>query len=129
MKWFLKVLNQYFDFNGRARRKEYWMFTLFTFIISWSCSLLDTIFGIYIFSIISLVISLLLFIPALAVLVRRLHDTGKSGWYFCVVFIPIAGVIWLIVLLCMEGEGRPNKWGQNPKGIGSDRAIDLIGKE
>ncbi len=129
MKWYLKVLNQYFDFSGRARRKEYWMFTLFNAIITWSLTLLDLAFGTFYFTIASYIYTMLIFIPSLAVVLRRLHDTGRSGWYFFVAFIPIAGIIWLLVLLCMEGEARTNKWGENPKGLGSDRLINQIGTE
>lgn len=129
MNWYLKVINQYFDFSGRARRKEYWYFTLFSVIISWTLSSIDMLFGIYVFSIISIIYSLLVFIPSFAVLVRRLHDIGKSGWYFFLLFIPLIGWIWLLVLLCMEGEQKPNKWGENPKGIGNDKLIDQIGLE
>lgn len=129
MNWYLKVVQNYFEFNGRARRKEYWMFALVNIIISWSLSLLDLVLGTTFFYIISLIYTLLVFIPSLAVLVRRLHDIGKSGWFFLVALIPLVGVIWLLVLLCMEGESRPNKWGENPKGIGNDNAINQIGSE
>mgnify|MGYP000701754028 CR=1 FL=1 len=64
-----------------------------------------------------------------AVTVRRLHDTGKSGFYIFVSLIPLAGIIWLLVLLCMEGENKPNQWGENPKGIGNDSSINQIGIE
>lgn len=129
MHWYLKVINQYFDFSGRARRKEYWIFTLISLLITWSLSILDLVLQTYIFSIISTIYSLLIFIPSLAVLLRRLHDMGKSGWYFFLILIPFIGWIWLIVLLCMESETRPNKWGDNPKGVGNDRLINQIGKE
>jgi uncharacterized membrane protein YhaH (DUF805 family) len=129
MNWYIKVINQYFDFSGRARRKEYWMFTLFSLIITWTLSILDFVFETYTFSIISSIYALLIFIPSLAVLLRRLHDIGKSGWYFLLIFLPFIGWIWLIVLLCMEGEQGPNEWGENPKGIGNDRLINQIGRE
>ena len=129
MKWYLKVLNQYFDFSGRARRKEYWVFVLFSALISWTLQILDFVFGTYMLTILASIYSLLVFIPGLAVTLRRLHDAGKSGWYFFLILIPIIGWIWLLVLLCIEGEPRPNQWGENPKGHGNDRAIDMIGKE
>jgi uncharacterized membrane protein YhaH (DUF805 family) len=129
MKWYLKVLNQYFDFSGRARRKEYWVFVLFSALISWTLQILDFVFGTYMLTILASIYSLLVFIPGLAVTLRRLHDAGKSGWYFFLILIPIIGWIWLLVLLCLEGEPRPNQWGENPKGHGNDRAIDMIGKE
>ena len=129
MNWYLKVLNQYFDFSGRARRKEYWMFTLFSLIISWTLAVLDLIFDTYMFTIVSSIYSLLVIIPSVAVLIRRLHDIGKSGWHIFLIFIPLIGWIWLLVLLCMEGETKPNKWGENPKGLGNDRLINQIGVE
>jgi uncharacterized membrane protein YhaH (DUF805 family) len=129
MNWYLKVINQYFDFSGRARRKEYWMFMLFSIIISWTLAIIDIVFGTYIFSIISTIYSLLIFIPSLAVLLRRLHDSGNSGWYLFLLLIPLLGWIWLLVLLCLESEPGPNKWGENPKGIGNDSIINQIGLE
>lgn len=55
------------------------------------------------------------FIPSLAVLVRRLHDVGKSGWFYFIVLIPLVGAIWLLVLFCTDGDQGENKWGPNPK--------------
>lgn|SRR5690554_4381 len=129
MNWYLKVLKQYADFNGRSRRKEYWMFVLINLIISWSLALLDYAAGTSIFSIVSTIYSLAIFVPALAVSVRRLHDIGKSGWYYLLVLLPIIGWIWLIVLFATDSEAGPNKWGQNPKEVGNDTNIDLIGTE
>lgn len=129
MNWYLKVINQYFDFSGRARRKEYWLFSLFSIIISWTLTIIDMVFETYVFSIISTIYSLLIFIPSLAVLLRRLHDSGNSGWYLFLLLIPILGWIWLLVLLCIESEPGPNKWGENPKGFGNDSLINQIGVE
>jgi uncharacterized membrane protein YhaH (DUF805 family) len=129
MNWYLKVINQYFDFSGRARRKEYWLFSLFSIIISWTLTIIDMVFETYVFSIISTIYSLLIFIPSLAVLLRRLHDSGNTGWYLFLLLIPILGWIWLLVLLCIESEPGPNKWGENPKGFGNDSLINQIGVE
>lgn len=129
MNWYLKVINQYFDFSSRARRKEYWMFTLFSLIITWSLAILDATFEMYIFSIIGSIYYLLVFIPSLAVMLRRLHDSGNSGWFLFLLLLPIIGWIWLLVLLCLESEPKTNKWGENPKGIGNDSIIDQIGVE
>ncbi|KGL63489.1 DUF805 domain-containing protein [Polaribacter sp. Hel1_85] len=130
MNWYLKVLrDHYLDFKGRARRQEFWMFTLINIIISYSFTGLEWATGSTIFSMLSLIYSLLVLIPGLGVSVRRLHDVGKSGWYYLLIFIPIIGWIWLIVLFAMEGESRPNEWGENPKGIGNDSAINQIGRE
>jgi uncharacterized membrane protein YhaH (DUF805 family) len=130
MNWYLKVLKEhYLDFKGRARRKEYWMFVLINSLISWSFSLLDLAVGSTVFSILSLVYSLLVLIPSLAVCVRRLHDVGKSGWFYLLIFLPIIGWIWLLVLFCTDSEHGPNKWGENPKEIGNPDELDQLGKE
>jgi len=129
MNWYLKVLKQYADFSGRARRQEYWMFVLINAIISWSFTLLDNLAGVTIFTTLSYFYTLAVLIPGLAVAVRRLHDIGKSGWWYLLILLPIVGWIWLIVLFATEGESRPNNWGENPKGMGNDTAIDQIGRE
>jgi uncharacterized membrane protein YhaH (DUF805 family) len=105
------------------------MFTLFSLIITWSLAILDATFEMYIFSIIGSIYYLLVFIPSLAVMLRRLHDSGNSGWFLFLLLLPIIGWIWLLVLLCLESEPKTNKWGENPKGIGNDSIIDQIGVE
>ena len=131
MNWYLKVLRQYADFSGRARRKEYWMFVLFNSIFAIAAMLLDNLFGITMGNIpygpIYIMYGLALFIPGLAVLVRRLHDTGKSGWMVLISLIPLIGGIWLLVLLVTDSESGTNKWGENPKS--NDEEIEEIGKE
>jgi uncharacterized membrane protein YhaH (DUF805 family) len=127
MNWYLKVLKQYADFNGRARRKEYWIFVLINFIITLGLGVLDqslgTTFGDYNEDgYLETFYSLAILLPYLAVTVRRMHDVGKSGWYM---LIPI----YNFVLACSDGETKENKWGKNPKGIGNDSDINLIGKE
>ena len=118
MEWYLKVINSYFDFNGRSRRMEYWMFILINSIISVFCILLDTMLGT-VWSIgygpIYIGYGLAVFVPGLAVAIRRLHDIGKSGWYYLLFIIPIIGPIWLIILFVTEGEQGDNKYGPNPK--------------
>ena len=119
MNWYLKVLKEYANFKGRARRKEYWMFFLINTIISMVLGFTAGLIGgatdnLSIVSVAN-IYSLLVLIPSLAVLVRRLHDIGKSGWYFFIIFIPLIGVIWLIVLLCQDSEDGTNEYGPNPK--------------
>ena len=118
MEWYLKVINSYFDFNGRSRRMEYWMFVLINSIISVFCILLDSMLGT-VWSIgygpIYIGYGLAVFVPGLAVAIRRLHDIGKSGWYYLLVIIPIIGPIWLIILFVTEVEQGDNKYGPNPK--------------
>jgi uncharacterized membrane protein YhaH (DUF805 family) len=129
MKWYFKVIYHYFDFSGRSRRKEFWIFTLFSAILTLLLSFLDAVFETYIFTTIFFMYYLVMFIPSLSLLLRRLHDSGKSGWFLFVILIPIIGWIWLLVLLCSDSENGPNKWGENPKGAENDRLINQIGKE
>lgn len=121
MKWFIKVLKQYVDFKGRARRKEYWMFVLFYSIFLIITSILDITLGIGFGDTgtgpITLLFYLAILIPGLAVTVRRLHDVGKSGWMMLIQLIPIIGTIWLLVLLVTNSNPGENKYGANPKGI------------
>ena len=120
MNYYFKVLRQYVDFKGLARRAEYWNFTLFSTLISIVLLLVD----IYVLGtnpmagesgIIGNLYSLAVFLPSLGVLVRRLHDVGKSGWFFLIVLIPLIGAIWLLVLLFKDSEQGENKWGPSPK--------------
>ena len=105
MNWYLKVLKQYADFNGRARRKEYWMFYLFNVIISIILGFMEGAFDIkYLGNIYSLAV----LIPGIAVGVRRMHDVGKSGWY---IIIPI----YNLILACRNGDEGQNEFGSDPK--------------
>lgn len=119
MYWYLKVLKQYLDFSGRARRKEYWMFFLFNFIFALVALILDNVLGISsedsVNGPIYTLYTIAMFIPGLAVGIRRLHDVGKSGWTFLIILIPIIGAIWLLALFCNDSEQGTNKWGQDPK--------------
>jgi uncharacterized membrane protein YhaH (DUF805 family) len=128
MKWYLKVLKQYADFSGRARRTEYWMFVLFNIIFALIAIAIDNLLGFtfsfnsvdgtplpIFYGYIYVLYNLVILVPSLAVVVRRLHDVGKSGWMFFIALIPIIGGIWLLVLLCADSQGGSNKWGDNPK--------------
>lgn len=119
MNWYLKVLRQYADFNGRARRKEYWMFVLinimFMLVAMGFDNMLSIDFGGAGYGPIYLIYSLALVIPSFAVGIRRLHDTGRSGWMMLLSLIPLIGQIWLIVLFATEGNPGVNEYGSNPK--------------
>ena len=116
MNWYLKCLQQYADFMGRARRSEYWYFVLFNMIVSFVITFVVTLIaGSSVGTIIGYLYALGVFIPSLAVGVRRLHDAGKSGWYYLVGFIPLIGWIWLLILLCKDSQPGTNEWGVNPK--------------
>ncbi|HQV51527.1 MAG: DUF805 domain-containing protein [Flavobacteriales bacterium] len=120
MNWFLKALKQYADFSSRARRKEYWMFTLFYIIAAIVAMVLDNVLGLTMSEEVPYgpfygLVALALLVPGLAVGVRRLHDVGKSGWMFLIVLIPLIGGIWLLVLALKDSVPGANKWGPNPK--------------
>ena len=120
MNWYLKVLRQYADFSGRARRKEYWMFTLFNTIFLIVAIIVDNVIkltlpGVLPYGILYFICAFAVLIPGLAVSVRRLHDVGKSGWMILISLIPIVGSIWLLVLLVTESDPYENAYGQNPK--------------
>lgn len=115
MSWYIKVLKNYTNFKGRARRKEYWMFTLFNVIIAMVLYGIDSLIGTS--PILYLIYCLGVLIPNIAVCVRRLHDIGKCGWWYCIGFIPLIGEIWLIILFCRDGQAGENVYGLNPKEI------------
>lgn len=118
MEWYIKCLRQYADFSGRARRREYWMFCLFNFLVSFCLGFVAGLLGALMDANLTSLVwiyALAIFIPSLAVCIRRLHDVGKSGWMYLIVLIPLVGAIWLLVLFCTNGEPGANKWGVNPK--------------
>ena len=121
MNWYLKVLKQYFDFNGRARRKEYWMFLLFNVIVSFVLGIVDGILGMKTgsgFGVLGGLYTLAVLLPSLGVTVRRLHDTDRSGWWVLIGFVPIIGFIVLLVFMAMEGTRGDNNYGADPKTAG-----------
>ena len=97
---------KYADFNGRAKRPEFWWFTLFIILVSLGLDMVS--------SIVSLLFSLATLIPSLAVGARRLHDTNRSGWWQLLWFIPIIGWIVVIIFLAQEGEAADNRFGAPP---------------
>ncbi|MET7692266.1 DUF805 domain-containing protein [Streptomyces sp. NPDC005483] len=114
MNYFLDVLKKYAVFSGRARRKEYWMYTLFVTIIY---IVLAVIGAVAKQAWIPIIFYVAILLPSLAVLVRRLHDTGRSGWWVLFGLVPLAGGITLLVFTCLDGEPGENKFGPNPKGF------------
>lgn len=114
MNYYLDVLKKYVEFTGRARRKEYWMFVLISFLISIAISLIGHVVGI---PLLSYVYALAVLLPSLSVAVRRLHDTSHSGWWFLIVLIPLVGAVVLIVFLATDSMPGPNQYGPNPKGV------------
>jgi len=122
MNYYLEAFRKFADFKGRARRSEYWYFVLFNVIAAVVASIVDGIIGIPIFSGVYLLASL---IPSLSVAVRRLHDSGRSGWMLLLGFIPLVGLI-VLYFMVQDSEPGTNKWGPNPKEIGSDDIVQHL---
>ena len=160
MYWYKKVVfENYANFNGRARRSEYWYFILFNILFTSAAKILDSLLGLEFGSsdsgVFSTIYNLAVFIPSLAVSVRRLHDIGKSGWLLLIAYslvilfamILVVGslahsfnssslqfiliglifiiAIWLLVMFCTEGDNFTNKYGPDPKA--DDEEINQIG--
>jgi uncharacterized membrane protein YhaH (DUF805 family) len=115
VNWYLAVLKNYVGFDGRARRQEYWMFTLVNLVIEVILYALGSISHSVIFTAINGLYGLALLLPGLAVFVRRMHDTGRSGWWFFLGFVPLVGAIILLVWLATDGNQGPNRYGPDPK--------------
>jgi len=116
MYWYIYAIKKYAVFSGRSSRNEYWYFVLFNFIIGIILSLLILlpIVG-KIFGIISIIYSIGIFIPTLAVTVRRLHDINRSGLNIFLIFVPLVGIIILLVYLIQNGTSEENKYGYDQK--------------
>ena len=112
MQWYQLALHKYADFSTRSRRMEYWMFLLINCVISIVIGIVGSMIGL---KWISYVYSIFLFVPSLAVSVRRLHDTGRSGWWLLLALIPVLG--WLVLLFFYFQDSQPgdNEYGSNPK--------------
>ena len=119
MSWYLEVLRKYAQFNGRARRKEYWMFALINLVISFAIGMVGGLLGMKAggmgINAIAGIYFLAMLIPSIAVGIRRLHDTGRSGWWTLIVFVPLIGAIALLVFAVQDSEPGTNAWGPNPK--------------
>lgn len=113
MEWYVAVLKNYVEFSGRARRKEYWMFFLISSLISLALNMLGSLFNAG--SVLGLLYSLAVFLPGVAVAIRRLHDTSRSGWMSLLALIPIVGWIILLVFVCQDSTPGTNAYGPNPK--------------
>jgi uncharacterized membrane protein YhaH (DUF805 family) len=112
MEWYLKVVKNYVGFQGRARRKEYWMFFLFNLIIGLVIGFVEGLLNLS--QVLSTLYSLAILLPSLAVGVRRLHDTGRSGLWLLIGLIPLIGLIVLLVFFCEDSKDE-NQYGPNPK--------------
>jgi uncharacterized membrane protein YhaH (DUF805 family) len=121
MNWYLHVLKNYAVVTGRAHRTEYWFFQLFNFLAIVILVILDGITGTLSegagMGILSGIYVLAVFIPSIAVAVRRLHDSGKSGWWILIVFVPLVGGLILLVFTLLDSTPGDNQYGPNPKGV------------
>jgi uncharacterized membrane protein YhaH (DUF805 family) len=119
MNWYLAVLKKYAEFSGRARRQEYWMFFLVNIIISIILAVIDKMTGSFSeaagMGVLGGLFSLAILIPSIAVSMRRLHDTDRSGWWLLIGLIPLIGAIVLIVFLVQDSKPGQNQYGPNPK--------------
>ena len=119
MQWFLGVLKKYAVFTGRARRAEYWYFVLFYVLILVGLSIVDGVTGMFDaargIGVLSSLFALGTLVPTIAVTVRRLHDTDRSGWWILLNLVPLIGGIVILVFTCLDGTPGPNKYGPNPK--------------
>ena len=132
MKWYITAIkDNYFNFSGRARRKEYWIFVLINTIFTITAIYLDNILGLnfvnekeifneiieiekqygYIYSLYTLI----LFIPSLSISFRRLHDTGRSGWYFLWFLLPLLGIFPVLIAMIKDSIPGENRYGISPK--------------
>lgn len=120
MNWYMEALRKYATFTGRARRKEFWFFQLFVLLIVMVLSLADRMLGMLDdatgFGPLSGLFSLAMFIPSLAVSVRRLHDTDRTGWWALLYFVPLLGFLVLLVFFILDGTRGTNRFGEDPKG-------------
>jgi len=111
------ITQRYAKFSGRARRKEYWLFVLANIVLNTLALAIDTAGSFDQSSdpgLFSSIVILGLLIPSLAVTVRRLHDTNRSGWWVLIIFIPLIGPIFLLVFLCLKSDEGENQFGPNP---------------
>ena len=129
MEWYLKVMrDNYANFKGRASRKEYWMYTLiFTVLFIALMTIMFSVLsfsdetgietgpGVYLTVILVIVFLFAHFIPSIALTVRRLHDTGKSVWWYLIVFVPYLGNFVIFIFTLIDGDRGDNKYGSNPK--------------
>lgn len=119
MNWYIEVLKKYAVFSGRARRSEYWYFVLFNIIISIALGVIDGITGTFSqeagMGLLGTIYTLAVLIPGLAVSVRRLHDTERSGWWLLIALVPLVGAIVLLVFMVQDSKTEQNQYGENPK--------------
>ena len=115
--WLECYTKKYAVFSGRARRKEYWMFILFNYIASFIMGVVVGLVAPEASNIATAVAALVGFLPSWAVFARRMHDIGKSGWWWLIGLVPLIGGIVLLVFMCKDSQPGDNAYGPNPKGM------------
>ncbi|MEL7456430.1 MAG: DUF805 domain-containing protein [Pseudomonadota bacterium] len=117
--WYYKVILNYTNFSGRARRQEYWYFTLVNVLVNLVMGVIDRVIGSVMqmdnFGFFGVIYALFIMIPSIAVTVRRLHDSGRVGWWALIAFVPIIGILVLLYFLIQDSEEGSNQYGANPK--------------
>jgi uncharacterized membrane protein YhaH (DUF805 family) len=118
MSWFLLALRRYAEFSGRSRRKEYWFFTLFFVLASFVAVAIDMVLGTLDeetgVGVVGGLLTLALLLPSFAVTIRRLHDTGRSGWWLLLFFVPLIGLVGFYFMV-KDGDRGDNRFGPDPK--------------
>jgi uncharacterized membrane protein YhaH (DUF805 family) len=123
MDWMLMPLRRYAEFSGRSQRKEYWMFFLFQIIVVVVLGIIEGVLGLSgmvagAYGPLTLLFWLAVLVPGIAVGIRRLHDTDRSGWWLLLAFVPLVGAIVLLVFFVSDGTHGPNRFGPDPKNPG-----------
>lgn len=119
MNWYLEVLRKYAQFDGRSRRKEYWLFVLVNMVVSFLLTFIDRFTGTFDpdigLGLLSGIYALAVFIPAIAVACRRLHDTGRTAWWLLILVVPLIGWVVLVVFFVQDSQEEENQYGISPK--------------
>jgi uncharacterized membrane protein YhaH (DUF805 family) len=121
MEWATLPFKRYAEFTGRSRRKEYWMFTLLVVVVAIVLSLVEGVLGLGgmvggVYGPLTTLFLLATLVPSIAVGIRRLHDTDRSGWWILIALVPFVGGLILLVFYVLEGTKGPNQYGPDPKG-------------
>lgn len=118
MNWFIQVFKKFAVFNGRSGRSEFWWFFLISFVVSFVLSGIDRFLGLVFangkIGLLSGIYMLIAFIPWIAVSIRRLHDTGKTGWWLLITIVPFVGNLILLIFMVLKSHPGPNEYGAEP---------------
>ena len=117
--WYHKVILNYANYSGRARRQEYWYFTLVNVLVNLVMGIIDRVISSVMqmgnLGFFGVIYALFIMIPSIVVTVRRLHDSGRVGWWALIAFVPIIGILVLLYFLIQDSEEGSNQYGANPK--------------